>query len=227
MGLKEADAGMMVYQTTAPKGIYSFDGTNWNYHAPIDAGTSSATTLRWDNAAGKWIAANNLYNGGGSIGINTTTLNYQLNIISLAPATKIQLTASGNGTLSTDGLTLGFNNTSSPTGHGSAQLIQQENKPLWLGTNGMERVRIDSAGNVGIGTTNPAATLDVTGTFKSYSTGMSLNSILRIDYEGDAPVLDANEDSITVILCPKAQLTGIVLVSPSAKRDNSSSLMPR
>lgn len=216
MALTAADAGMMVYQTTAPKGIYSFDGTNWIYHAPLDAGSATATTLRWDNSAGKWISTGNLFNGGGSIGINTTALNYQLNISSIATSTKMQLTSSGYGTLSSDGLILGINNTTSPTLPGVAHLLQQENKPLWFGTNGMERVRIDSVGNVGINTANPGATLDVNGTFKLGNAGMTLNGILRIDYEIDPPVLAANEDWIIVVPCANAVTSGVVFVSPSA-----------
>jgi hypothetical protein len=45
---------------------------------------------------------------------------------------------------------------------GVAHILQQEEKPLWLGTNGIERVRIDSVGRVGINKTNPTTTLDVT-----------------------------------------------------------------
>jgi len=227
MALTSADAGMMVYQTNTPKGIYTFDGAAWIYHAPLDAGSSTSTTLRWDNSTSKWIPTGNLYNGGGSIGINTgSSPSSQLQINFIGSSTRMHVTAPGFGVSSTDGLLLGMNNnlaTMFPVSiRGDAYLIQQEVEPLWFGTSGVERMRIDSAGNVGINTATPTSTLDVNGslnvngTYKLGTSGSPLNCIMRFDYEVDPPVLQPNGDWVFTVACPGATLNGVVFVSPSA-----------
>lgn len=48
--------------------------------------------------------------------------------------------------------------------------------PILLGTNNAERVRIDSSGNVGIGSTTPAAKLDVNGDIRTNQTFLSVQA---------------------------------------------------
>ena len=64
----------------------------------------------------------------------------------------------GNGTTSTGEFFVG---------HGSdaiAYVFNRSNQPLVFATNNAERMRIDSSGNVGIGSSSPTAKLQVTGT---------------------------------------------------------------
>ena len=71
----------------------------------------------------------------------------------------------GNGT-SVSAMLLTTNTYSSGTlfkvqGDGSAFIYNRENSFLRFGTNNLERLRIDSSGNVGIGTSSPSNTLEV------------------------------------------------------------------
>src|SRR5439155_11982426 len=45
-----------------------------------------------------------------------------------------------------------------------------------------ERMRITSAGRVGIGTTSPSTTLDVSGTYKLGSSGTALNNMIKTSF---------------------------------------------
>jgi len=210
MALSAADAGMMVYQTTSPKGPYTWDGTTWIYYAPNDAGVTTGSTVRWDGS--KWAAVTNLFNQGTSIGIGTQNPNTQLQIHSNSiPTTRLQFTNTTTGALSTDGFLVGIT-----LANGSAHLIQQENKYLWFGTNNLERVRIDSLGRVGVGTTNPAATLDVNGTVKIGPNGTAIQNIIRADIEIDPPSLAFMGEWTATIACPNVVENAVVYVSPSS-----------
>ena len=98
MSLTATDAGMMVYQTVSPKGIYLWDGANWIFSAPVDNGGATGHTLRWDGT--KWASVSNLFNQGTSIGIGTQNPNTQLHINSnSSPTTRLQFTNSFTGSL--------------------------------------------------------------------------------------------------------------------------------
>ncbi|HSF89415.1 MAG TPA: hypothetical protein VLA46_08355 [Saprospiraceae bacterium] len=216
MGLSTEDAGMLVFQTdnaqpplpSTPKGLYYFDGTNWV--VPVLNGTSNGQTLRWDGL--KWASTSNLFNQGTSIGIGTQNPNTQLQIHSLSvPTTRLQLTNSGTGALNTDGLMLGVTLANS-----HAHLIQNENRPLWFGTNAVERMRIDSAGNVGVGVQNPGAKLDVNGTVRIGSSGTVLNGIMKRTMEIEIPPIQNMGENIVTIPFEGAIEQASVYVSPGS-----------
>lgn len=108
------------------------------------------------------MSTSNLFNTGTFIGINQSTPNVDLHIGGTSAVNKrIQFTHSGTGTTLLDGALIGISGTP-----GDAFFLQNEAQPLWFGTSGNERLRIDASGRVGINTIAPAMTLqvdDVTG----------------------------------------------------------------
>ena len=88
----------------------------------------------------------------GKVGIGTTAPNNLLSLNDAAAAnTFLQVTNSATGTTGTDGTLLGIDAT------GNSALVNQEATDLDLYTSNTPRLKIKANGDVGIGTTSPAA----------------------------------------------------------------------
>jgi hypothetical protein len=104
-------------------------------------------------------------------------------------------------------------------------------KSLILFTGGIsnsERMRITSAGRVGVATSTPAATLDVAGTYKLGSSGTALNNMIKTSFSitdntsfglGSTRVVTATVSgattNATVILNPRSTLPSAVAIAYS------------
>ncbi len=127
--------GLTIYKSSADEGYF------WNYqNKPLIFGTNNLERLRILE--------------GGNIGIGTTSPSSRLHIHTTLNNQNLSLQFTDNSTLS-GGLLL--NKSTNNNGY----LLNYENASLLFGTNSLERMRISADGNVGIGTTNPTALLDI------------------------------------------------------------------
>lgn len=214
MSLATSDAGMMIFQTTPNKGNFTFDGTNW---CGLVAGTVSGATLKWDDTAKSWMSVTNLFNSGSSIGIGTQSPKTQFHINSSTnvATTRIQITNPTTGYLTADGFLMGIS-----YANGDAHIIQQENKALFFSTNSAEKMRIDSAGNVGIGNIHPQAKLDVNGAVKIGQNGTPISCIMKSSVMVDVPLILAGLTQIVNVTCPNVVPSATVHISPGEEMDD-------
>ena len=141
VGLKASNAVKGAGSTiTNQHGLYVADQTQGTNNYGITSLVSSGTN-KW-NIYASGTAANYF---AGNVGIGVTTPSY---LLSLYGATsQIQFVNVNTGTTASDGLTIGMGGSSST----DAYINQRENANLIFNTNATERMRLDSAGNLGLG----------------------------------------------------------------------------
>ena len=166
------DGGAVGIGTTSPSSLFHVQGGTSLFYgdgsAVLDWGNTSSlgrltysgsnpvvTALSGDLiiARTSGLAETARFTSNGRLGIGVTSPNRPLQVNGTG-STYIQVTNNTTGSGTGDGLILGVDSS------GNSLAIAQENN-LLFGTAGVEKMRIDTSGNVGIGTTTPDTKLDV------------------------------------------------------------------
>ena len=142
--------------------------------------TDTASELQFGTteAGGTTLATKMTIKHDGNVGMGTTAPLRNLTIYESSGNAVLQLANNTSGAGASDGF-LAF------TDGTNVGLENKENGYLSLATNASERMRINSVGNVGIGTTNPDSKLHVEST-----TATGANFILETTNTGGIPLLD-------------------------------------
>ena len=116
----------------------------------------------------------------GNVGIGTSLPSYKLDVLGAAGNIASWSDGTTPGTLYSGG---GYVGLTFPAATGGF-FINTAGDFNTISTNGAERVRIDSSGNVGIGTSSPAVPLDVKGTDRVIRVNTSgNNALIRFSYQ--------------------------------------------
>jgi hypothetical protein len=181
----------------------ALSGTSASYASTasnLTGGTANYIPL-WTSAT--LLSSSNIYQSAGNVGIGTTSPGAKLDIQALGAASGY--TAPTNAGIRVD---FGTNNNGviSLVGGGELGVFRSNNSNAYdvgisFGTNAARiislttanavRATIDASGNLGIGTTNPSASLHVSGTM------MIQGVIERVNVTGSAPPSTLNVDAIS------------------------------
>ena len=129
----------------------------------------------------------------GNVGIGTRTPTNRLQVVDSIQGHVVQI--QNKDTLGTSSISfsdeigiehmyIGYGNTGYPSPFNGVGYINVHD--LVIASNNAERMRIDAAGNVGIGTSTPSAILDVEGTFQLVDGTEGANKVLTSDAFGNA-----------------------------------------
>ena len=199
------------------------DNVNGSFYVkhsnPVTLGTDAGGALAF---ATNGFTERMRIDSSGNVGIGTTSPSYKLDVSGSARATDVRTNNyyaynsvgnySGLGFYGDAALTTRYAVIETQIGTQTA-LKTDGATPLVLGTNATERMRIDSSGNVGIGTTSPSTKLQVNGTVTATSyagSGSSLTGIVT-SITGTASQITAS-----------ASTGGVTLSLPSTINVNTS-----
>jgi hypothetical protein len=154
--------------TNSASGTTSSDGLILGLQHQADVPTNRFAVLLNRENSSFHIGTNDLYQmtftPQGFVGIGTTDPQRDLHINSSTIYTGLLLTTATSGTTSSDGLSIGIQYQADAPTNRYTQVLNRENCPLYLGSNGVKNLTIAADGKIGIGTSSPGAGLHVKGT---------------------------------------------------------------
>lgn len=201
MAITKIQAGALPADVITTAAIDDASITHAKLHTTMDLSSKTVT-----------LPTLSTLNTTGNVGIGTSSPKRHLHLNNPAAlTTKIQITNLTTGASTDgDGFQLGISN------DGTANIEQRENLDMAFATNNAERMRIDSSGNVGIGTDSPSTSLDVVRAgvqpLRVQSTSGTEVQIHMVNTGGNVQ-LEAHNNNFNI----DADAVGIGTTSPGAK----------
>jgi len=157
--LTNATTGLMVFQTDNVMGFYYWAGTQWLHLSETPLSLSANTIPKWD---GQKLTNSELFESGGNIGIGTTNptqkldVDGQIRIQGGEPEQGKVLTSASDGT----GTWESIGNEHINAGKG-LEWNGDTLHSVWTQNQSGNNIFYNNIGNVGIGTNNPTAPLEI------------------------------------------------------------------